>query len=345
MPQSRPLPFNDFSARFHKDLRQRPLYYILSGPTLAKSSPAIGKYLDLNPMIGTQNEVAGVMDMLRPLKIGLDIWLNITAPQDIYDWNIFMKFLSTPETALMLTPFSWMSHSHLMELEREYIIQHFHKIISFDSEVMSVFSKIQVNKSVNSLTYFLFFAHLLEIKGPIFLFGCDGVSSTGEVKGYDCNNHFGITDLKHIYYDHIDEDRERNFLIGDTQGLNENWPVVESWFERRNIRRIPIYNVSGAGYVTPFKFIEPEDIPEKVKLCDAQFDPEQRTLSSGEYWNCASLQGNISRYDHFCSQFPSTQIHTKVIPFISDATTLMKQTKDNFDKTLGLVVKSLSRLQ
>jgi hypothetical protein len=128
------VPFSDFSSRFRTDLRRRPIHYIVSGPSLAKSGYAIGKYIDLNPMIGTHNLIGGAMDILRPLYRRLDIWMNITAQQDIEDWRIFLELLATPETGIILTPFAWMAYSHLMELEREFVIRHFHKVIPYDLE-------------------------------------------------------------------------------------------------------------------------------------------------------------------------------------------------------------------
>ena len=345
MNEDSALPFSDFSSRFRADLRQRPIYYILSGPTLAKSSEAIGMYAYLNPMIGTQNEVEGVLELLSTFNRPLDIWMNITATQDVYNWKTFIKLLSTPETGIILTPFVWQSHGHLMELERDFVIRHFHKVFSFDLSIQSLVSGIQTHDSVNSLTYFLFFAHMLEVKGPIFLFGGDGVSESGDVEGHEGNNHFGVTNLKHLNFDHINEERETTFLINETKGLNENWPVFEQWFERRNIRKIPIYNVSGAGYLKPFEFIEPEEIPNKIDLCDSLFDSDQRMITTGEYWDFATLQANVSRYDHFCSQFSPAQIQRRVIPFISEAAGMMKQTKDQTIEAMSVIMKLIMDLE
>jgi len=344
MNENMPLPFGDFSARFRSDLRKRPVFYIVSGPSLARSGAAIGTYIEFNPMIGAHNVIGGTMDILRPLNRPLDIWVNITAQQDVSDWTLFLDLLATPETALILTPFAWMAHSHLMELEREFIIRHFHKVIPFDLEAQALFQRIQVNTSVNSLTYFLFFAHLLEMKGPIFLFGCDGVAPDGTVRGYEDNVFGGVTGSKHVANAEIDKEKQRGTLYSDTKGLNENWPAVVRWLEARNIRRIPIFNVGGAGHVTAFEPIEPDQIADKIRQCDEAFDPAQRTLSSGQYWDFATLQANIARYEHFCSQFPSALMSRRVIPFVSEAATLIKQTKDQFSATMDVVQKTLSKL-
>ena len=344
MNESTSLPVSDFSFRFRRDLRSRPIFYILSGPSLAKSSRAIGDYIGLNPMIGTQNEIAGVKDLLRPLNRPLDIWMNIKTQQDVIDWQVFLELLSNPDTGIILSPYAWIRQSHLMELEREFVIRRFHKVICMDFETHMLISRERVNESVNSLSYFLFLAHLLEVKGPIFLFGCDGVSTGGDVNGYDVNDAFGSTDRKHLFYDHMDEDRTRALLVEDTRGINENWPVFEKWFERRSIRRIPIYNVSGAGYVTAFETIAPEDIPGKIDHCDGSFDPDLRTISTGDYWDHATLEGNISKYDQFCSQFPSSQILRRIVPFLSDTTKVMQQSKDQTMDALNMVLKLLMRL-
>jgi hypothetical protein len=56
------------------------------------------------------------------------------------------------------------------------------------------------------------------------------------------------------------------------------------------------------------------------------------------------LQANIARYEHFCSQFPSALMSRRVIPFVSEAATLIKQTKDQFSATMDVVQKTLSKL-
>jgi hypothetical protein len=201
-----------------------------------------------------------------------------------------------------------------------------------------------VNENVNSILYFLFFAHLLEVKGPIFLFGCDGSSETGDVDGYDNYYYAGKTDAKHLFYDSFDEDKIRSLLAAETKGANENWPVFEQWFERRNIRRIPIYNVGGAGHVNAFEIIAPGEIPERVARCDRDFDPGQRTMTTGEHRDHATLETNIAQYDYFCSQYPSSEITRRIIPYLIDSTKVVQQSRDQTLDALNMVLKLLMRL-
>jgi hypothetical protein len=341
---SEPLPFSDFSPRFRRDLRARPIFYILSGPSLAKSSAAFGDHLGLNPMFGTHSEVSGILDLLRPLNRPLDIWMNMKTPQDVVDWRVFLEFMSNPDTGLILSPYAWMRHSHLMELEREFVIRRFHKVICMDFEVHMLIANLRVNENVNSILYFLFLAHLLEVKGPIFLFGCDGTSPSGDVDGYDNYYHGSKTNAKHLFYDSFDEKKIRGLMAAETQGTNENWPVFEQWFERRNIRRIPIYNVGGAGYIKAFEIIGPEEIPERVEQCNRSFDPARRTMTTGEHWDHATLQGNISQYDYFCSQYPSSELMRRLIPYLTESTKAIVQTKDQTLDALNMVIKLLMRL-
>jgi hypothetical protein len=169
-------------------------------------------------------------------------------------------------------------------------------------------------------------------------------SASGEVDGYAVNDHFGSVDRKHMFYDHLDEDRTRLLLVEDTQGINANWPVFQQWFERRNIRRVPIYNVGGAGHVTAFEIIQPEDIPAKIEACDQAFDARHRTISTAELRGPATLAENIARYDHFCGLFPSSEIFRRIVPFLTSTTQVMQQSKDQTMEALNMVLKLLMRI-
>ena len=285
----------DVVAKALRKLRTKPLFILLHGPSLRSVFEESGDLLrHHDAAYATLNDICIAEDFAGRIGKEIGLWFHISIPTDMHDWSDFARVLNKDTCPLFVHLDALNDISHKLEQEERFFIKNMHKIVFLDHLRDTVFTRLGLKAGINSFTIILFYLHMLGARGPVFIFGFDGLireNATPEEMYAD-----GHSEKSYLHTDDFGVERTKYNLRVDMEDFNKNWPDIEKWLDRRGIPRPPIYNVSQVSRNETFEKITPEDIgPLIEKSADFKMTGYDLPLEDPGYPE-PSLQNNALRY-------------------------------------------------